>query len=160
MLLVFLASTTFSIQPAVTRLQPRQPARLAAPQLCDKKKDDPYDSPELNAGFNSLLPNRGTVLWLAAIGGASLFLGDTPLGRALNAPLFRTVDKGEKVDDAGIPYATEKSLAPTGGLALFAGYQLVRRVIQPRLAKRARESEQPSATAKPEDDSESPPPTE
>ena len=69
-----------------------------------------------------------------------------------------TVDKGEKLDDAGIPYATDKGLAPTGGLALFAGYQLVRRVIQPRLAKMARESKQSSTTA--DDDSESPPPPE
>tara|TARA_B110001452_G_C15212231_1_gene420451 strand:- start:144 stop:623 length:480 start_codon:yes stop_codon:yes gene_type:complete len=157
MLQLLVASTAFSIQPAAVTRQPRlHTPRLSAPQLCDKKKDDPYNSPELNNGFTSLLPNRGAILWVAAIGGTSLLFGDTPIGRALNAPLFRTVDKGEKVDDAGIPYATDKGLAPTGGLALFAGYQVVRRVIQPRLAKMARESKQPPTTA--DDDSNSPPP--
>ena len=155
MLQLCVASAAFSIQPAAVTRIPRPSPRLSAPQLCDKKKDDLYNSPELNQGFTSLLPNRGAVLWLAAIGGVSLFGGDTAIGRALNAPLFRTVDKGEKVDDAGIAYATDKGLAPTGGLALFAGYQLIRRVIQPRLEKRARVSKQSPTTA--EEESGSPP---
>lgn len=138
--------------PVTPRLvgQPAVAARAAA--CMQKREPDVYDEASAQMRLNLPLLAGGAFLYF----GAPLLIGEEgmaalragPLGGILNALSQPLLSRQDVVDSAGIPYDT--SLAPTSGLALLVGYNVLRRVIIPRVQKRLAASKEEG----------SPPPTD
>lgn len=100
---------------------------------------DPMVERATSGGWGALLPRRGAIINVVAIGAVAALAGDdTWLGRALNSSPFETQEV-QRYDDAGTPLEPTEKLAPTAGLALIVGYNLFGLFFRRPLEKQARE---------------------
>ena len=97
-------------------------------------------------GWGALLPRRGAIVNVIAIGTLAAVAGDdTWLGRALNSPPIESQAVEQQVDDAGTPFGPTEKNGATEGLVLLIGYNLFARLVRPKLEAAARERKQAEA---------------
>ena len=94
-------------------------------------------------GWANVLPNRRAIFLVSAIGATSLLAGDTWLGRALSSPLVGKKEVAQQIDDAGIPYGPTEVTAPTAGVAVLIGYNLLGAFMRRRSSGSTDKSEDP-----------------
>jgi len=118
-------------------------ATRPAPAMMRLPDRDPEVEAATGGGWKRLLPARRNLVIVTGIAALSYFGDGTPIGDVLNSPLFREEENTDRqLDAAGTPYSDDDTKrVPTAGLFLLAGYQVVNRVIRPRLAAAAREKE-------------------
>ena len=146
------ATLSLTLQPTLLPTHNIGLPRHAPAQACEKpgpglEKRDSDVERETGQGWASLIPNPTGLVFVAAIGVVSALAGDSPLGRALNGPVFTRVESPE-VDAAGTAFDTATSLQASSGLFIVIAYNVVARFVRPKIEEMAQEKREASAVSK------------